>query len=226
MVTILFARGQAHPKFSDPIPPLPDGGEHFSLLREGVAGESARGSHDGRFTAAQEGIGQLFQSNARRQGGAPLRDCLAFIMLALHQGCIAGFDHSGEADILQGVFVGAIDLGVIGQGGKFGQRCVHLLRRAFEQAAAAAGKQGVATKQAVYSIIGDVAGSVAGHVKHTECGFQAGEVDQIALAGRMGDAGNGLAARAVNRGIEAPPQFGGATGMVCVVVGEQDGVEP
>ncbi|MNN96312.1 hypothetical protein D3C81_2152740 [compost metagenome] len=64
--------------------------------------------------------------------------------------------------------MGAVDLRFPGQGGEARQRAVHLLWRAFEQASAAGGEEGVATKQQAGVIIGNVSQGMAGNSDDVE----------------------------------------------------------
>ena len=76
------------------------------------------------------------------------------------------FHRHGEAEIALGIFMAAIDFGVVRQRHQFLERSVHLFRRAFEEPAATCGEQRVAAKKIVFEKISDVPGGVAGNKKN------------------------------------------------------------
>jgi hypothetical protein len=83
----------------------------------------------------------------------------------------------------------AIHQRVIGQGGQLAERADHLRRRAFKQAAAAAGKQRVAAEQPGRAIlalahVGDVAHGVARHIQHIQLQRQTRHFDLAFATGK------------------------------------------
>ena len=117
----------------------------------------------------------------------------------------------------------AIDFGVLGKCRQFGERGDHLLRCAFEQAAATAGKQGVPAEQHAVAVKGDVAGRVAGNVEHGKCQAKRVYRHLIALGQRMGEARDVLVARAIHGYVAVRSQVRHSTHMVGMVMGGQDG---
>jgi hypothetical protein len=124
----------------------PDAGAASGARKNGLVAFSADGGRHGRL-AAFAGGEHRFRPRLQRR-----------IVV----------DRQGEAGVRGGVFVGAVDGGVVGQGGQLGQRAPHLFGRALEQSAAAEGEQGVADEGDVVGcvVIGDVAQGVAAGVDH------------------------------------------------------------
>ena len=85
---------------------------------------------------------------------------------------VVGFDAFGKSQVFQGIFVGATDCGVIRQGFEAFERREKLLGRAFEEATAPRGKEGVAAKEPSVAILGDVPAGVPRHRDHGECDRQ------------------------------------------------------
>ena len=135
-----------------------------------AGGRPGAGWQGSPLPAPQERIGRLFQSDgrwhrrhaglaARRIGGNARAQC-----------GIAGFHGMGKAQVGKRVFVRAIHQGVIRQRRQRGERCRHLRRRTFEDAATAGAEQRVAAKQPslLPGMIGNMAARMAGHSQHTE----------------------------------------------------------
>src|SRR5256885_16423383 len=90
--------------------------------------------------------GLLFAEGARQRRLARGAQALIARLARAERG-VAGLHRPGEADVGERVFMPAIHLGVVGQRAQLLQRGEHLLRRALEQSAAAAGEQRVATEE-------------------------------------------------------------------------------
>ena len=90
----------------------------------------------------------------------------------------------------QRIFMRAIHFRLCRQRCQFAERLGHLRRRAFENPATAAGKQGVAAKQPGFASdvanlvahVGNVALGVARHVEHTQGQRQAGYGNPVTFA--------------------------------------------
>ena len=106
----------------------------------------ARISNDFRLAAAQKRISGFFQRNGRRQGGRVLPAQVLNRLFALDQSLVAGLDHPGKADIIERVFMAAVDEGCAGQVGELFEGLNHLLRRTLKQSTTAATEKGVTTK--------------------------------------------------------------------------------
>ncbi len=121
--------------------------------------------------------------------------------------------------------MGAVHGGVVRQGGQALERETHLRRGAFEQAAAAAGEQGVATEQpgllAIGSVgnIGDMATGMARHGQHAHRQIDAGHGEAIAVV-HAHAGGNALIWRSEHRHGGMGKQAGYTTNMVSMVMGE------
>ncbi len=176
-----------------------------------------------REVAAQERIGLFFQAKEGRYGIAVAGTQPAHLLQALAGGGVVRLGDDGKGQIGLGVFVGAVDHGLIGQGAQLLQGGVHLLRRALEQAAAAGGKQGVTAKQRVMADIADVAAGMPGSVEHLEAETAWIQGDGITLANGMGEGGDALMGRAVDRDLIALHQFLHTARVIPMVVGDQDG---
>ncbi|MNQ49335.1 hypothetical protein D3C85_632430 [compost metagenome] len=118
-------------------------------------------------------------------------------------------------------------LGIVGQGGQLAQRIGHLARCAFEQAAAAARKQGVAGKQprcaaalVTLAHVGDMPFRMAGYVDDGHLQAQFGHVCDIAFGKRFRDGCDSLIAWAEDGYGEMLQQFRHATRVVGVVMRE------
>src|SRR3982750_1169497 len=100
----------------------------------------------GRLVAAHEWIGAFFLRERRRQRWLVSLTKGSRRFLPLGQVCICRLRSACKPDVRKRIFMTAINAGICGQSGELSKRRVHLGRRAFEQAAAAACKQGVAAK--------------------------------------------------------------------------------
>ena len=100
---------------------------------------------------------------------------------------------------------------------------MHLRRSAFEEAAAAPGKERVAAEEdrclAVgrQVEVGDVAGGMAGHVDHLEA--KAEQLDRIAIMNGGVGLGDLFTRRAEDRALEARAQCRKTADVIAVVVG-------
>ena len=124
-----------------------------------------------------------------------------------------------------GVFVAAIDLGVVGQRAQLEQRLPHHLGRALDHAAAADREQRVAGEGELVGReqIGDVAGGVARRLDHARC--RAPPTATVSPSRTVSSttgmrAGLGVAARP--RGNDALLQLRDAAGVIVVMMGHQD----
>src|SRR6185295_5735195 len=99
----------------------------------------------------------------------------------------------GEAAVVLGVFVTAIDPGLVRQRAQLAERSPHLLRGPLEGPAAADREQGVAAEYrlAVREIERDVPASVAGDEQ--DVGVMAGEREAAGFVHRLIDAGDAIA---------------------------------
>ena len=115
----------------------------------------------------------------------------------------------------------AADSGSIGQGQNGVETGGHHRGVALEQLAAAAAKDGVATKQAAMADIAEMVERVAGRGQHVEMQIRFGEIHRIAAAKGMGDGGNAWVVGAVDGTVVALTQEGVAASMVAVMVGDE-----
>jgi hypothetical protein len=129
-----------------------------------------------------------------------------------------GLDGLREADIGERVLVPAVHLRVVGQGAQLLQRGVHLLRRAFEDAAAAAGEERVATEESTAPIIGNVRARVSRDAEHGKARAELGEGHGVALGDRPREGGDRLAPRPVHRDREMLQQARDAPDVVGMVM--------
>ena len=138
---------------------------------------------------------------------------------------VVRLDRVGETQVGEGVFMGTIKEGVIGQGREPLQRVVHLGRGAFEQTTAAGGEEGIATEQHALTVVGDVAQGVAWHMDDVQA--QAMPVDLIAILQPLAVmVRHGIQFRAIEVGMgEVAQQLEHTAHMIAMVVGQQDGVE-
>ena len=100
----------------------------------------------------QERIGRDLAGERNRQGGAAGLAHDAGFLDAMAQGRVMGIHGAGERGIGQRVFVTATDQRGVGQRREALERCEHLRRRAFEQAAAAQAEEGVPAEQVRSSV--------------------------------------------------------------------------
>ncbi len=105
------------------------------------------------------------------------------------------------------------------------QRDRHLLGGALEDPPAAGGEQGVATQDQPAAVVGHVAGGVAGNVDHLERHVGSGHEDTVAVANRVVDAVDVLAAGTPDRGRPGGEEVSEPADVVAVVVGDQDSRE-
>lgn len=131
----------------------------------------------------------------------------------------------GETQVGEGVLVGTVEKGVVGQGRQPLQGGVHLGRGAFKQTAATGGEEGIAAKQHAVAVIGDVTKGVAGHVHDLQ--VQAMPTDLVAIFQPLPlMIRHGIMFGAIQAGVgELTEQFAHATHMIFVMVGQQDGIE-
>ncbi|MNJ53125.1 hypothetical protein D3C77_485030 [compost metagenome] len=137
---------------------------------------------------------------------------------------IGGFHRLGETQVAQGVFVGAVHLGVRWQGRQAGEGGLHLFGGTLEHAPATGGEQGVATEQyrrcRLLAEQGDMPQRVARHRQYLESHAQHGHL--VAFVQRQVTAGNALVGRAADPCAGQLLELFHAADMVVVVVGDQD----
>ncbi|MOA02368.1 hypothetical protein D3C78_1218160 [compost metagenome] len=176
---------------------------------------------------AQEGVAGLLDRQRRGQGRQALLAQAGGFPGALLQGGIVRLHGQGEAQVAQGVLVGAVHAGLRRQAGQALQRGVHLLGGAFEQAAATGGEQGVAAEQqglvAVATEQGDMPGGMPGHVQHLPLAVEHAQA-LVVLEGDIAP-GNLLQGRAEHPCAGLRFERRNAAGVVVVVVGDQDVAE-
>ena len=103
------------------------------------------------------------------------------------------------------------------------ERGQHLRGRAFEQAAAAGGEQRIAAEQQglarpASGVVSDMPQGVAGDVQDFEVESEFRHGDAIAVAQRMGHAGNRLAGRTPDRDARVGQKFDDAAGVIGMMV--------
>ena len=79
--------------------------------------------------------------------------------------------------VVQGVFVGAVDQGVIGQCGDAGKGVVHLSGSPFEQPSTAGGEKGISAKECPMAVVTEVSPGVAGGLHDREGQTELGQFD-------------------------------------------------
>lgn len=95
----------------------------------------------------QEGVGASFKRQIGRQGDTIFLTQLNNLGKTLGDVLVVGLHGLSELEVAQCVLVSAVDQSTVRQGGQSAERCMHLLRRTFEQPAAACCKQGIAAEQ-------------------------------------------------------------------------------
>jgi len=203
----------------------PEAGEGL----DGVCG--LHGMLEGGVVPAEEGIGGFFDAQPGGDGG--------FVALALGgdgvltglQLPVGGVNGAGKLQILQGIFVGAPDAGIVGQVAELAEGVDHLGGGAFKQAPTASGKEGVATKQLARlvalgggKVVGDVGAGVPRHEE--DLGGAIAKPDFIPFLQEHLLSGNAslVCGSAIDGGVGELAQQGRvAAHMVAVVVGVEDG---
>src|SRR3989344_3002736 len=153
---------------SESILPAAQKGEGFDIgsgLLPGPPGN--RPTYCG-FGGAQERINSSFKADGGRQCRLVTYAQFTYLFLVSAAIGVVRLYRECEAEIRGGVFVPAVNRRFRRQGGKPRERIVQLPGRALEQPPAAGGKQGVAAKQQSVTVIGNVAGGMAGHIEHVE----------------------------------------------------------
>jgi len=113
-----------------------------------------------------------------------------------------------------------------GEGGQAAKRVVHLVRAAFEEAPAPPREQCVAREQHAGTDEGDAAEGVAGYGQDLEFHVDLRDDDRVAVPYAVGDPGDILRGRPVNRQPVAVGQGRDAIDMVTMVMGDQNGRRP
>ena len=142
-------------------------------------------------------------------------------------------DGEGKLEVFEGVFVGAPDAGVVGEGADFAEGVDHLGGGAFKESATASGKEGVAAEEFAGfvgvgggKVVGDVGFGVSGDEE--DLGGAIGEGDVIAFLKEDLLTGNSTAIvfTAIYSGVgEFLEEAGISTHVISVMVGVEDGDE-
>src|SRR5262245_32006442 len=115
------------------------------------------GGHVGQIRA-QEGVGFLLLAYGDRNGRLLSCDFLLRLRLTCGKRLVVRLDRARECDVRLGVFVTAISFGVVWKIPQLYERVPHLVRRSFDDATTADGKQRVADKCELVCVkpVGDV----------------------------------------------------------------------
>ena len=145
------------------------------------------------------------------------------MVLVIDQRCVVRLHGTRKAQVAQGVFMGAAHARVARQGCELVERVQHLCGRAFEQAAAAARKQSVTTKQQgrAFKRVAekrDVPRGVPGHVHHRKVQTQG--LDPVARRHTLRRLRNVFTRWTHHMSLRALTQNIDTTHMVSVVVGD------
>ena len=141
------------------------------------------------------------------------------------QRCVVGIHSLREARVGLAVFVGAAHQGSGRKGRKPLQRGVHLGRIALEEAAAAEAEQGISTEQVIAHVVAHMRTRVAGCRDHTYRRRPAIEIDPFTVRDRLQVAGDSRIDRREAGEIQTALQLDDASGVVGMVVGDEDGRE-
>jgi hypothetical protein len=182
---------------------------------------------------AQEGVGRPIVAEEEGHRGAVLGSQLGHAALALGERRVQRVGVEGEAQVRLGVLVPAVDQGVVGQLAERGrERLVHLGRRAFEEAPAAGGEEGVAGEHVGGAgLVGhderDGAERVPGNVQNPH--LEAERLEARARGHELGRAVDALAIALVGHdghAFDGALELGDAPHVIEVVVGRPDADEP
>ena len=184
-----------------------------------------------RQVAAQEGVGGQLFVQLPRQRGLPLGAQQQRVLQAPGYPFIVGFGLPGKVQVGDGVFVGGVDLGVMGQGAQPAQRIEMLLQRAVEDPATTCQKQCVATKQRRMRVLGQLRAEIGEMVLGVARGghdlkaqARLGDLDDIAMTHGLAHAlGRTVGRPDDTRRRPARHQFGDAVDVVVMMVGDKDG---
>lgn len=173
-----------------------------------------------RFAISQKGVSGFFEPDGRWHGRLSSIALGLFGLDSFVQYSVAGLDLLRKAQVGERVFMRAIYLYGIGQGGQLVQRCNHLLRRPLKQPSAAARKQSIAAEQPWHFLgnIGDMAACMAGHIEHGQRQSQFGYRGSIAFAQWTGNLRNRFMAWAQYRNMESFQQLRHAADMVSMMM--------
>lgn len=174
--------------------------------------------------SAQEGVGASFKRQIGGQGDSIFLTQPTDLGEALGDIRVVRLHRLSELEVAQRVLVGAVDQGAVRQVRQAAERGVHLLRRAFEQPAAACCKEGVAAEQQrpgrVIMVEGYVAEGVSRNLVNGE--VQAQHCDNVMVDKRDVACGNGLCLRPRHPGIRHLFELRDTAHMVVVMMGYQD----
>ena len=210
----------------EPVLPGAQLGEGFQPVAGWAAQAPADAFAHARRIHAQEGIAGAFAGQGHRQAGFAAGALPAHFVQALVAVGVDGFGFPGKTPVGFGVFVGAQDPGVAGQGGQAVERGQHLRRAAFEQAAAAEAEEGVAAKQQAGAVEGDVAACMARYGDDLEAGAEGRHLHPVAVTDAYGRRRDTRVVRTVAGYGEGIEQRFDAADVVGMVVGQQHGHRP
>ena len=134
----------------------------------GIRVEGVGAVDQGGLMAAQEGVAGALQGHAGGQGRCVARALFGGLFLALRYERVLWVYLCCEAQIAEGIFVGAIDGGILRQCGELLQAVEHLRCRALKEAPATCGEEGVAAEKRVFPDIGEMIAGMTGHFQHGE----------------------------------------------------------
>lgn len=182
------------------------------------------GCDDAHPLCPQKRVDIPFQRDARGQCGFVLGAqglAMGCVMIAVD---IVRFDQPREFEIGQRVFMRAINIRFQRERRQLGERSEHLLRRAFENAPASAGKQRIAAEQRPFAKIGDMSDRMARHFQYAETlRRQAGDGNDIAFGNRMIHLRDIFFCGPIDRSRMARKQRVDAADMVVMMVRDQNG---
>ena len=171
------------------------------------------------FGGAQEGISELFQGQGRGQGNDAFVALPADFFQTGGDIWIARFHRGGKLQVAEGIFMGAVDQRIFGQGGEAAEGVVHLPRRPFEEPTATGGKQRVATKQQAVVVVGDMPQGVSRYGVDLE--IQAEHAERVVVIERHIPRWDVFTGRAMDGGARCVFQHLDAADMIMVMVGDQ-----
>jgi len=175
---------------------------------------------NGCLAISQERIGGLLHGDRRRNRGPALGALCLFLLHALLEGLVRGFDFESETKVCNGVLVRAVNLRLIRKQCKFAKRRRHLFRGALEQTAAAAGEQRVSAEQPTWlrRVVGDVTKRMSGHFEHPKRQAQLRHIHDIVFAQRHGYGGDAVIRGTKHRDLELAQERLHTAHMVSMVM--------
>jgi len=178
---------------------------------------------------AKEWIGGEFKMDGRRDGRQIAVTLCGTERLAQSQVAIVRFNGLGELDIGHRVFMRTVDLRLGRQALQLCQRRRHLFRRAFKQSPASTGEKRIAAEQHAVPKVGDVPGSMPGHINDLEGEFEIRDDDAVAFNQRLRSRRNALTGWPIDwyfsTDIQKVQQMINAADVIGMVVRANDGGE-